>query len=182
MKFSPTSLLRVSQNGENALHTCLVGWDPEWGASAGWLGGRCSLKPDCPRLSTHYPRLPQRPQAEGPEDTVSFRKPPAVPELWVLTILRLVWRSLADEPSWLLTGQLSPTNCGGARKLATSEKVGENGNTYRYVLFRAPWVTGGHKWSGQVDNGPALCYRNYTKQWYLLALFVASCCGELKSF
>lgn len=78
-----------------------------------------------------------------------------------------------------MTRQLSPTHwrgAGDARELATSEKVERMEiNTDRYMLFGEPWVTGGHRWSGQRGNGPALCYVNHTKPWSSLALMVASC-------
>lgn len=89
----------------------------------------------------------QRPQAEWPGEDINFRKPLAVNSNHSVTV---VGGSLTAELSELTTGQLSPTNCGGARKLATSEKIRESGNKYRYKLFGEPEVTGEHTWSEQI--------------------------------
>lgn len=51
------------------------------------LFSKAVLEAFCPRVCAHYLRLLQRPQTEWPGEDINFRKPLAVSELGILTIL-----------------------------------------------------------------------------------------------
>lgn len=78
----------------------------------------------CPRVCAHYFKM-----VADTAGSVARGWCEPLGSLWLFCswechpLCVCVWGSLAAELSWLTTGQLSPSNWGGARKLASSEKV-----------------------------------------------------------